>query len=367
MTTSHLRLGMIGCGKIAQTHAEAIAGLHHAKLTACCDLIPERAHAMATSYDVAHVFDEAGQLLESGLVDAVTICTPHPSHAPLAIRAAAAGVHAIVEKPMTTDPDEADLMIQAAERARTKLAVIFQRRFWPAAQRMRRAIDNGQIGAPILGECFAYLWRGPEYYGRDPWRGRWDTEGGGVLMNQAVHVLDLLQWYMGPVVEVHGRWANLAHQGIIDVEDVSVSTLLFESGALGTITTTTALNPPIGFRVAVLGDTGHAISVLETPESSQGVNDLWKVPGEEQQQEVWEGQDRDRPGFPLFHRLQLQDFVDAILDDRDPAVTGIEGRKAIALINAIYRSQATGLPVRFDATGQPASDGRATSALGARA
>jgi UDP-N-acetyl-2-amino-2-deoxyglucuronate dehydrogenase len=347
MTTQKIRIGIIGCGRIAQTHAAALDAIEKVDFAACCDIVVDRARALADKYGVPLVSSDPAALLASGDVDVVMVCTPHPSHAPLVIAAAEAGVHVLVEKPMTIDLAEADRMIEAADRAGVKFGVIFQRRFWPSSQRIRRAIDDGLIGRPILGECFAYLWRGADYYGRDPWRGKWDTEGGGVLMNQAVHVLDLLQWFMGPMVEVHGRWANLAHQGIIDVEDTAVATVLFEGGSLGVITAATSFQPPIGFRVSVLGETGSTLSVLESPESQQGVNDVWTLPGREHEREAWEAEEANRPGFPLFHEMQIRDFLEAISDDREPAVTGREARKAIALITAIYRSQETGLAVRI--------------------
>jgi predicted dehydrogenase len=302
---------------------------------------------------VPHVFSDAEEMLSSGRIEAVSICTPHPSHAPVLIAAARHGVHAIVEKPLTTDLAEADRMVEAAREAGIKFGTIFQRRFFPASQRIRRAIDEGRLGKVTLGECFARLHRDRAYFARDAWRGKWDTEGGGALMNQAVHVVDLLQWYMGPAVEVYGRWATLKHGDYIEVEDTVVATIAFENGALAIIEAATTFDPPFGFRVAVHGTSGATVSLEESPESEQAVTDVWTFEGEEEQRAAWERDERGRPGFPEFHRLQLEDFVRAIIEDRDPAVTGEEGRKSLELIQAIYRTQQTRQPVSLPLTREP--------------
>jgi UDP-N-acetyl-2-amino-2-deoxyglucuronate dehydrogenase len=345
MAAERVRVGLIGCGGIAQTHAEALADISEASFVACCDTDIDRARAMAERYGTPQPYGDAAEVFEGDVVDAVLICTPHPSHTPLATAAAEAGLDVLVEKPLAINLTEADKMIDAASRAGVKLGVIHQRRFWPAAQRIRAAIDDGRIGTPILGQCFAYLWRGPEYFAKDPWRGTWADEGGGVLMNQAVHAVDLLQWYMGPVSEVHGRWANLAHKGTIDVEDTAVATLRFATGALGVITASTAFNPGTGFRVSVLGESGVTLSLSEAPESTQGINDVWTVPGDEDQHALWAAAEAGQPGFPRFHQLQIREFLRAVLEDREPAVTGGEARRSIAIITAIYESQRSGAAV----------------------
>ena len=171
-------------------------------------------------------------------------------------------------------------------------------------------------------------------------------------MYQAVHAIDLFKWFMspaGPPVEVFGRYATLKHGDYIDVEDTAVATVSFASGALGTIQAATTVKPNLGFRIAVYGDTGATASVWEHPEGREGVVDLWTVPGEEIFRAVWED-DEERPGFPEFHALQIQEFLQAVLEDREPAVTGAEARKSLEIIQAIYQSSRTGLPVRLPLT-----------------
>jgi predicted dehydrogenase len=261
------------------------------------------------------------------------------------VAAAEAGVHVLCEKPIATTLGEADRMIAAADRAGIRFGVIFQRRFWPSVQRMRAAIDAGKIGVPILGECAVRLWRGPDYFAMDPWRGTWATEGGGVLMNQAIHSVDHFQWFMGRAIEVSGRYATLRHGGYIDVEDTAVATVRFESGALGVLQASSTFQPAYGFRVAVHGDTGATISVWERNEGELGINDVWSIPGEEALRDQWLAEDNGKEGFPDYHILQIQEFLQSVLADREPAVTGAEARKSLEIILAIYESSRTGLPV----------------------
>ncbi len=342
-----VRTGLIGCGNIGKTHAQALAALPESDFVAVCDADEARARRLAEEHGVPRVYTDVGELLHGGEVEAVCVCTPHPSHGDIVVAAAEAGVHALCEKPLTIDLAEADRMVDAARRAGIHFGGVFQRRFWPASQRIRAAIDAGKLGTLTLGECSVRIWRPESYFARDAWRGKWATEGGGALMNQAIHAIDLFQWYMGPVVEIFGRYATLKHGAYIDVEDTVAATCVFASGALGTILAATTVTPDLGFRVAVYGDNGATASVWEQPEGREGLIDLWTVPGEEEYRNIWEEARTVRPGFPQFHVLQIQDFLQAILDGREPAVTGEEARKALEIILAIYHSSRTGRPVRL--------------------
>jgi predicted dehydrogenase len=353
VTERVVRTGIIGCGKIAPHHAQALANLPRSRFVAVCDPFAERAKELAARFGVPRVFTDPLEMLASGEVEAVSVCTPHPTHPDLVVAAAEAGVHVLCEKPIAVRLAEADRMIAAARRGGIRFGVIFQRRFWPASQRLRAAIDAGQLGRLTLGECTSRLWRSREYYASDPWRGKWATEGGGVLMNQAVHFIDLLQWFMGPAVEIVGRMATLRHGDYIDVEDTVVATVTFENGALASIVAATTFDPNFGFRVAVHGLSGATASVWEMPEGQQGTNDVWTLPGEEEQRAAWAAEDGDRPGFPLFHKLQIAEFLDAVVEGRDPAVTGEEARKSLEIILAIYHSSRTGQPVKLPLATDP--------------
>lgn len=345
--TGKLRVGVVGCGNIAKAHAAAYASLPEADFVACCDANEERARALAVTHGVPAVYADAREMLQSGRIDAVSVCTPHPAHLEVVLAAAEAGVHVLVEKPIATNLADADAMVEAAARAGITFGGVFQRRFWPAARRLRRAVDDGKLGRLTLAECQVRIARTREYFARDAWRGTWATEGGGALMNQAIHAIDLMQWYMGPVAEIFGRYATLRHGDYIDVEDTVVATVVFANGALGLIEAATTVDPELGFRVAVHGDSGAMASVWEQPEGVEGINDLWTVAGEEERVDVFAPGRESRPGFPEFHRLQIEEFARAVLAGRQPAVTGEEARKSLEMILAIYQSSRTGLPVPF--------------------
>lgn len=347
MTARRVRVGIIGCGKIAKVHAAALSQLEEAEFVACCDQDAARAQELATAYGVPNVYADVDALLRSGRVDVVHVCTPHPAHERAVVAAAAAGVHVLCEKPVAITLDEADRMIDAADRAQVVFGVIFQRRFWPAARRIRDAIDTGRLGTVTLGECSVRIWRPEAYFASDPWRGKWATEGGGVLMNQAVHAIDQFLWFMGEPVEVVGRHATLRHGAYIDVEDTAVATVVFENGALGVIQAASTFQPDFGFRVAVHGNNGAAVSVWERREGEQGINDVWTLNGDDEHRAAWELEDTGGSGFPGFHALQIRDFLKSMRERRPPAVTGRDARKSLEVILAIYESSRTGQPIRL--------------------
>ncbi len=347
MSERTVRVGIIGCGKIARTHAEAVTATPGAALVACCDAELARAQALAGDFGADLATDSLDDLFTRGALDAALICTPHPAHEKLVVACAAAGVNVLCEKPIAIRLDEADRMIAATDEAGVAFGVIFQRRFWPAAQRMRKAIDAGELGSLTFASASSLLWRPREYFASDPWRGKWETEGGGVMMNQAVHTIDLLQWFMGPAAEVYGKIATLRHGDYIDVEDTVAATVVFESGALGAIEALTTIQPDIGFRVAVYGDNGATASVHEIPEGTQGVNDIWTFGSGAVDRAAWAEAERGHPGFPEFHQLQIAEFLDAIRVGRPPAVTGRDARNSLAIILGIYESSRTGRPVQL--------------------
>jgi UDP-N-acetyl-2-amino-2-deoxyglucuronate dehydrogenase len=238
------------------------------------------------------------------------------------------------------------------------LGTISQRRWYEPVQRVKQAIEGGRIGKPILALMTVLGWRGPEYYAMDAWRGRWDTEGGGVLVNQTSHQLDLLQWLMGPVDELFAYWSNLNHP-YIEVEDSAVAVLRFRNGALGNLVVSNSQNPGLYGRIHIFGDSGAGVGV-QTDGGSMFVagvsaaveppyNDLWTIPGEGEQLATWQAEDRAR-GVDVgshYHCLQIEDFIDAIIDGRPPQVTGEDGRRAVEIFEAVYRSQRERAPVTF--------------------
>ncbi|MCZ2098641.1 MAG: Gfo/Idh/MocA family oxidoreductase [Chloroflexota bacterium] len=369
-----LRTGVIGYGKVAHLHAQALRSLPMSEFVAVCGRSAERAQAFAQQYGAA-AFTSVRDMIEQAGVQAVVICTPHPAHAGPAVEAASLGAHVLVEKPLASTLADCDAMIDAAQRAGVKLGVVSQRRFYEPVQRVRAAIDAGKIGRPVLGTVVMYGWRDEAYYRSDPWRGQWSAEGGGVLVNQAPHQLDLLQWLMGPIDEVFGYWDNLNHP-TIEVEDTAVAVLRFKGG-VGSIVVSNSQKPGIYGKVHIHGSNGASVGVQTeggamfiagmTSIQEPPYNDLWTVPGEEALLDQWRAADRaafDVPDPALrYLTLQNQDFLEAILGDRDPAVTGRDGRVTVEIFTAIYRSQRDRAPVKFPVpaeVGAEAFDGRLT-------
>jgi predicted dehydrogenase len=337
-----VRFGLVGCGGIGAVHAKAIALLDEAELVAVSDIDIDRARKVAGEHGLAHVFADVGAMLDAVSLDAVAVATDHKHHFAPAMAAMKRGVHAIVEKPITVSLDEAHRLIETARAHRVKLGGVFQRRFFPSAQRMHSAIAEGRIGRVTVAECIALLGRDREYFARDPWRGTWKGEGGGALMNQAIHMIDMLLWMVGVPNEVYGRWATIKHGDYIDVEDTSCAVVGFENGAMASIVATTTLRSveeAPGFRLAVHGANGVTVGLSERPELTQAITDQWPFEPEETVR-AWAAAEGSKPGFPGFHSDQLRDFARAILDDREPTVTGAAAVRALEVIKAVYLSEA---------------------------
>ena len=354
-----LRTAIVGCGKIGHTHARALSQLARSNFVAVCDREPQRAQQFSQQYGVS-AYDDLETMIDNSQVQALIICTPHPLHSALAISAAQHGAHVLVEKPMATTLADCDAMIDAADAAGVKLAVISQRRLYKPVQRMKAAIGAGKIGRPVLGTLLMYNWRDEAYYRSDPWRGQWDSEGGGVLVNQAPHQLDILQWLMGPIEEVSAYWANLNHP-YIEVEDTAVAILRFRGGGLGSITASNSQKPGIYTKVHIHGSNGASVGVQTDGSASfvagmseivdPPITDLWTIPGETQNLEEYQAEDREEfarvDATTHYHILQVEDFLQAILEDRPPMMTGEEGRITVAMFSAIYQSNREGVAVRF--------------------
>jgi len=251
-------------------------------------------------------------------------------------------------------------MLAAARQHRVVIGTVCQRRFYPPCQRIHQAIQAGKLGRPILGSATIFGWRDEAYYRSDPWRGSWQLEGGGVLVNQSPHQLDLLLWYLGEIEEVFGYWANLNHP-YIEVEDTAVAVVRFKNGALGNIMVSNSQNPAINARVAVHGVNGASVGV-QTDGGAMFIagmsniveppfNDIWTIPGEEHRLPEWKAEDAhlfaEVNPMEHFHRLQVQDFLQAVGQGRAPSVTGEDGRRTVELFTAIYRATRDQRPMRF--------------------
>ncbi|MCD5390561.1 Gfo/Idh/MocA family oxidoreductase [candidate division NPL-UPA2 bacterium] len=339
---------VIGCGVIAPWHIRGIQTAKGAKLIAVCDDIEAKARKLADDHHVDWYTDYR-KLLKRDDVDVVCLCTPSSLHPDQAIIAAKAGKHIITEKPMAITLKKADAMIKACHDNKVKLAVIFQRRVTEPFKTIKKALDKGSLGKLILGDCYMKYYRSQAYYDSAGWRGTWKYDGGGALMNQGIHIIDLLQWYMGPAAKIYGYAHTLARR--IEVEDTSASVLEFKSGAIGVIEGTTSVFPPtIPHRVEIHGQKGTIII------EGEGIK-LWKVEGrggkEIDELKVKQSAATSKAiTIPTDigaegHCIQIQDMVRAIQNDRPPIVSGEEGRKSIEIILAIYKSSRTGRPVKL--------------------
>jgi len=334
------KFGIVGCGVIAPWHAEAIARTEGAELVAVCDIDRARAEALAEKYGVTEVYTDYEKMMEREDLDIVNICVYSGRHAEVGIAAAQAGKHILCEKPIDITLERIDALINAADEAGVKLGVIFQRRTSPHSCVVKEAIAQGKLGHLILCDTYLKYHRSHEYYASAGWRGTWELDGGGCLMNQGVHGIDLLQWLVGvPVTSVFGRTGTLARN--IEVEDTAVAVLTFRNGALGVIEGTTSLVAPgLPTRHDLHGERGTIVL------TDKGI-ERWDVEGEEGQIPQVEAETVGGTADPRAigmrgHILQVQDMVAAVRENRDPMVPGREARKAVEIILAIYRSAQTG-------------------------
>jgi predicted dehydrogenase/sugar phosphate isomerase/epimerase len=336
-----VRTAIIGTGNIGVFHARALGAVHEAHLIAVCDSVRASAERLADELNVA-AYTDLAELLARPDLDAVHICTPSGLHGDAAIAAAKAGKHILCEKPMEITLAKADAMIQAAEEAGVKLGIISQHRFDPDIRKIKEAVEAGRFGTMILGDAFIKWYRSQTYYDSGAWRGTWAFDGGGCLMNQGIHFIDMLQWIMGPVRRVFARTATRARK--IEVEDVATANLQFESGAFGNIVGSTAVYPGLPERLEISGTKGTAI--LEKSELIK-----WEIEGEERSEAGAYRKDataaaRDPMRIdPTAHQAQFRDFAEAVLDDRQPAIPGREGRRPLEIILAIYESGKSGREV----------------------
>ena len=349
-----LGFGIIGCGMIAQFHARAIQDIAGIRLVGCCSRNPESAEKFAAEWAITP-YATLSEMLANDKLDVVCICSPSGAHAEPAIAAANAGKHVVVEKPLEINLKRCDKIIRACEENGVALSVIFPSRFHSSSQLVKQAIESGKFGRLTLGDAFVKWYRTQEYYDSGKWRGTWDLDGGGALMNQAIHNVDLLTWLMGPVSEVNAKTATLAHERI-EVEDVATASLRFKNGALGTIVATTAAWPGWLKKIEIHGSQGSATIEEEDIKvwqfSKMTARDRKIVSRYSSLTETGGGAADPAAIGHAAHTKQLRDVVKAIKTAGVPAIDGHEGRKSVEIIRAIYKSARTGksveLPLKSD-------------------
>ncbi len=350
MTSRTYGFGVVGCGVIGPRHAQVAGALPNARLVACTDVIPDRAKALAEAHG-AEFEPDLDALLSREDVDVVSVCVPSGLHAEIGVRAAAAGKHLVVEKPIDISLAAADRLIEAAEKAGVKMTVISQHRFDPGLVELRRLLDEGRLGRLVLGDARVKWYRTQGYYDSGDWRGTWALDGGGALMNQGVHYTDLLRWCMGPVSEVMAVTATEAHK--MESEDVALAVMRFSSGAVGSLEASTAVFPGFRERLEISGTDGTVVVedgrvVVREFTSERGEVGLYgsRVASEASAETASGAAD---PGAISndSHALQVSDLLAAIDEDRSPLMTGEEARNAVELVLAVYESARQGGPVKL--------------------
>lgn len=333
---SKVKLGIVGCGVIGPKHAGIIAKLPHTELVAVADVIPARADALASEYG-CRAYHSYEELLQQEDIQCISVCTPSGLHGEMAIAAMESQKHVIVEKPLEISLEKIDAMIRTSEETGMTLAGIFNYRFNSASIRLKKAVEEGKLGTLVLGDAYIKWFRSQDYYESEAWRGTWELDGGGALMNQSVHFIDLLQWIMGPVQSVSAHIATRAHSDLT-VEDVSTATLQFKNGALGTIVGSTAIKPGCPGKLEIHGTLGTV--VIEENQISR-----WNLDGQEELSDQRAGSaaadDPAKLGLE-GHEAEIAHIADAILAEQRPAVDGPAARHAVEIILAIYQSAAQG-------------------------
>ena len=344
-----LGFGIIGCGMIAKFHALAIDDIAGAKLLGCCSRNDKSAKKFAEEWSI-NAYDSLEDLLANKKLDVVCICSPSGAHAEPAIAAAKAGKHVIVEKPLEINLKRCDRIIAACEKNGVVLSTIFPSRFHSASQLVKKAIDEGKFGRLTLGDAFVKWFRTQEYYDSGKWRGTWELDGGGALMNQAIHNIDLLTWLMGPVAEISANTATLAHKRI-EVEDVATASLRFKNGALGTIVATTAAWPGWLKKIEIHGSEGSAVIEEEDIKvwqfSKMTARDRKIVNQYSSKTETGGGAADPAAIGHAGHTKQIRDVIKSIKSGQAPAIDGYEGRRSVEIIRAIYKSAKSGRTVKL--------------------
>jgi UDP-N-acetyl-2-amino-2-deoxyglucuronate dehydrogenase len=339
--TTEIGFGIVGCGMIGKVQAEAIASIAGARLLAVCARDEKRVTEFAAKFGAAGYTDYERFLDHPGL-RIVNICTPNGAHAEQGVAAARAGIHILVEKPIDTTLEKADALIGACDAAGVKLGVIFQSRFLPAVQKIKRAIDEGRLGRLMIGDAYVKWYRSPEYYAGS-WHGTMAMDGGGALINQAIHTVDLLRWMMGPVDAAFAMKAALRYPQI-EGEDTLVASLRFNSGALGVIEAATSVKPGFKRRLEISGERGAII--LDGDAIS-----CWAIDGEDVEavggEQITDGSANPAAISNEGHRLQIEDMMRAVIEDRAPMIDGREGRKSLELVVGLYESAVSGQSVKF--------------------
>jgi predicted dehydrogenase len=326
-----LGFAIVGCGNIVENHIRGVLGTPEAELVCVVDVVEAKAKAVGEKYNVKY-YTDVKEMLKDRAVDIVTIALPSGLHMDVAIAAMEAGKHAISEKPIEINLEKIDKMITVSKKTGMHMCGIFQSRFYDSSLEIKKAVEEGKLGRVVLGGAYNKWYRAPEYYKSSGWRATWEMDGGGALMNQAIHAIDLLQFFMGEVESVSAYCETLLHE--IQVEDTAVAILRFRNGSLGTIEGTTSVFPGEERKLEICGSKG-TVTII-------GNNQIiWKLEGQPVREEGKKmlGGSSDPKGIDMDgHTKQFNAVTKAILAGKIPPVPAAEARKSVELIMAIYKS-----------------------------
>jgi len=342
--------GIIGCGMIANFHSKAVGDLPDAEVVACFDTIPASADRFAEAQGCT-AYHKLEDMLADPAVNVVTICTPSGAHLEPAVAAAEAGKHVIVEKPLEVTLERCDTIIAACEKAGVVLSTIFPSRFHESSRLIKQAVEDKRFGKLTLGDAYVKWYRSQEYYDQGAWRGTWALDGGGALMNQAIHSVDLLCWLMGPVEEILAFTGTIAHERI-EVEDVAVATLRFANGALGVLEATTAAFPGSLKKIEIHGS--HGTAALEEEDII-----AWEFaePTDEDKALLERMTGKTKTGGGAAdptaighhgHTMQFANVLEAINNKGQLEIDGPEGRRSVEVIMGVYEAAKTGKSVKLN-------------------
>lgn len=332
--------GIIGCGAIANMHAGAVNTIEKGVLSACSDVNEKSLLDFSRKYNITP-YSDYKDMLQDEKIDVVCICTPSGLHKKFCIEAAAAKKHIVVEKPMALTASDCDEIIKACDENGVKLEVISQNRFKESFRLVKSMVEEGRLGRVVSADIYMKYYRSPEYYGASNWKGTWAMDGGGALMNQGIHGVDILLYIMGDVKSVFGYARTLARD--IEVEDTASAVVEFKNGALGVIQGTTSVTPGYPRRMEINGTKG-SITLIE------GDITMWDIEGIPKPNiETKTGQSHNDPmSFDIEgHVLQITDLIYAVENNMEPYVSHREGKRPVELITAIYESSRTGKRIDF--------------------
>lgn len=331
---TNLRFAIIGCGVIGNIHAECISDLEDAELVAVCDVIEDRSKKLGEKYNCSF-YTDINLMLQKENIDIVNICTPSGLHAKCGVICAKAKKHIICEKPIDVNEENAMMLINACEEAGVKLSVISQHRFDSGIVELKKAVENGELGKLYFGGSHTKWYRSQEYYDSGDWRGTWELDGGGALMNQSIHYVDMLQYIMGSIDNLYANCATLGHERI-EVEDEAVATVRFKNGAIGIIEGNTNAYPGLSTRLDIYAEKATVIIENDKVVLWKNKDGLERSIKDMKRNSIAGSSAKDISSYS--HMLQFKDMMSAIRDNRKPMVDGYEGLKPLKIILAIYKS-----------------------------